>query len=317
MSEKKSILENAVQCVIDPKVQKQINQFNKTVEKLKHENSETLVIRIDGWLWRVIAMSGAITEKAKQQKVKVITSRPLVFWWNPYIESVHGLDDRRLFEDVIKWNDYIELDPYTSPRFFNDAVNWLEIAREKLWLDKIAEPVLFLAEHEKILNVLPWDQNRILLFQPFGSVVNDQVGADKSYRSLYVKDAQYLANQLTKKWYKLFEVIRKGQPEIAWCEILDTEDLRFVVSLCARYNVLWCDSCLHHASKAFGKKATVLRAWTDRERYWYSTNNNMREFPLVAHTPLRLNMNDFNFDISNQHTNQFTQEFLDKVVALY
>lgn len=40
----------------------------------------------------------------------------------------------------------------------------------------------------------------------------------------------------------------------------------------------------------------------------------MREYPLVAHTPLRLNMNDFNFDISNQHTNEFTKEFLDKVL---
>ena len=41
----------------------------------------------------------------------------------------------------------------------------------------------------------------------------------------------------------------------------------------------------------------------------------MREFPMVAHTPLRLNMNDFNFDISNQHTNQFTNEFLDKAIS--
>lgn len=322
--QKKGIFENGklCECIITPEIKKRQQEFDKQIQRQRIEwninpKSETLVIRIDGWLWRVIAMSGAITEKAKQQKVKVITSRPLVFWWNPYIESVHWLDDRRLFEDVIKWNDYLELEPYTSPRFFNDGVNWLEIAREKLWLDKIADPVLFLAEHEKITNKLPWNQNKILLFQPFGSVVKDEIGADKSYRSLYVKDAQYLANQLIKKWYELFEVIRKWQPEIAGCKIIDTDDLRFVVSLCARYDVLWCDSCLHHASKWFWRQATVIRAWTDRERYWYSTNRNFREFPLVAHTPLRLNMNDFNFDVSNQHTNQFTQEFLDKIIALY
>lgn len=297
--------------------QKQIDQINKTVEQIKHEKSETLVIKIDGGLWRVIAMSWAITEKAKQQKVKVITSRPLVFWWNPYIESVHWLDDRRLFEDVIKWNDYIELEPYIDPKFFNNAVNWLEIAREKLWLDKVANPVLFLAEHEKIMNKLPWNQNKIILFQPFGSSVENENWADRSYRSLYVKDAQYLVNQLIKKWYEIFEVIRKGQPELAGCKILDTDDMRFVISLCARYDVLSCDSCLHHASKAFWKQATVIRAWTDRERYWYSTNRNLREFPLVEHTPLRLNMNDFNFNVSNQHTNRFTTEFLDKIIELY
>ncbi|MBO7692578.1 MAG: hypothetical protein J6T10_08105 [Methanobrevibacter sp.] len=35
---------------------------------------------------------------------------------------------------------------------------------------------------------------------------------------------------------------------------------------------------------------------------------------MVAHTPMRLPMNSFDFDISNQHTNEFSQAFLDKVV---
>ena len=289
-------------------------------EEKKTENKQekkTLVIKIDWWLWRVIAMSWAITEKAKQQPVKVITSRPLVFWGNTFIKSVHWLDDRRLYEDVIRWNDYIELEPYTDPDFFNNWVNRLEIARKQLGLEKIAEPCMFLAEHEKFNNKLQWVQNKIILFQPFWSSVNDESGADQSYRSLLLKDAQYLANKLIAKWYELYEIIRKWQPEIAWCKVFDWDNMRYIVSLCARYPVLWCDSCLHHASKAFWKEATVLRAWTDWERYWYSSNRNFREFPLVAHTPLRLNMNDFNFDVSNQHTNQFSQQFLDKIISLY
>ena len=272
-----------------------------------------LVIRIDGGLWRVVAMSGAITEKAKQQPVRVVTSRPLVFRGNPYIKSVHGLDDRRLFEDVIKGNDYIELEPYTKPKFFNDGVNWLEIAKEELWLDKVAEPILFLAEHEKMGNVLAW--NKPILYQPFWSTMWLN-GADKSYRSIPVDAAQYIADELTKRWYTLYEVIKQGsQPVLNNCQMCDTPDLRLVVSLCARYPVVWCDSSLHHCSKAFGKKALVVWAWTDAERYWYESNINMREFPMVAHTPLRLNMNDFNFDVSNQHTNQFTKKFLDKVIS--
>jgi hypothetical protein len=47
---------------------------------------------------------------------------------------VHGLDDRRLFEDVIKGNDYIELEPYTDPEFFNDGKNRLEIAKKQLMI---------------------------------------------------------------------------------------------------------------------------------------------------------------------------------------
>lgn len=273
---------------------------------------KTLVIHINWWLGRVVAMSWAITEKAKKQPVKVITSRPLVFRWNPFIESVHWLDDRRLFEDVIKWNDYIELEPYTSPRFFNDAVNWLEIAREQLGLSKIAEPVLFLAEHEKYNNVLCENCNPIL-FQPFGSTMQSN-WADKSYRSIPVPQAQYLADKLTQNWYAVYVVEREDQPKLQWCNQLTVQDMRWLVSLCARYPVVWCDSSLHHCSKAFGKKAVVLRAWTDAERYWYESNVNMREYPMVAHTPLRLNMNDFNYDISNQHTNQFTEKFLDRVI---
>lgn len=273
---------------------------------------QTLVIRIDGWLGRVVAMTGAITEVAKKRPVKVVTSRPLVFRWNPFIKSVHWLDDRRLFEDVIKSNDYIELEPYTDPKFFNDAENWLKVAARKLWLEKPADPVLFLAEHEKMWNFLQGDKP--ILFQPFWSTMWLN-WADKSYRSILVNDAQYIADELTKKGYTLYEVIKQGsQPVLNNCQLCDTPDLRLVVSLCARYPVVWCDSSLHHCSKAFGKRALVVWAWTDAERYGYESNINMREHPCI-HTPLRLSMNDFNFDISNQGANKFSKKFLDKVIA--
>ena len=277
------------------------------------ETQKPLVIRIDWWLWRVVAMTWAITEVAKQREVRVVTSRPLVFRGNPYIKSVHGLDDRRLFEDVIKGNDYIELEPYTDPEFFNDAKNRLDIAAKQLRLPKPVDPCLFLAEHEKLSNILEW-QNPIL-FQPFWSTMWMN-GADKSYRSIRVEDAQYLADKLVEMWYTPYLVIKpNSQPRLRNCQMCDTPDLRLVVSLCQRYPVIWCDSSLHHCSKAFKKKALVVRAWTDAERYWYKSNINMREHPLVAHTPLRLNMNDFNFDISNQHTNQLSKSFLDKALS--
>ena len=226
---------------------------------------------------------------------------------------MHGLDDRRLFEDVIKGNDYIELEPYTKPKFFNDAVNRLEIAKEELGLEKVAEPVMFLAEHEKLGNFL--DGNKPILYQPFGSTMGLN-GADKSYRSIPVEQAQYLADKLTEQGYTLYEVIKQGaQPVLRNCRMCDTPDLRLVVSLTARYPVIGCDSSLHHCAKAFGKKALVIRAGTDKERYGYKSHINMREYPMVAHTPLRLNMNDFNFDISNQGTNKFSQKFLDNVLG--
>lgn len=284
-----------------------------TVETTVQEQ-KPLVIRIDWGLWRNVAMTWAITEVAKHRPVKVIASRPLVFWGNPYIKSIHGLEDRDLFRQVIQWNDYIELEPYTDPAFFNDATNWLDVAAKQLGLDKPYDPVLYLAEHEKIKNTAGVTNKPKLLYQPFGSSVIDPIGADKSYRSLYVKDAQYIADRLTEAGFELLQVIRPWQPELRWCTILDTPDLRYVVSLCARYLVVGCDSCLHHCSKAFGYPAVVVWAGTDKERYWYDSSINLREHPMVAHTPMRLPMNSFDFDISNQHTNEFSQMFLDKVV---
>lgn len=282
------------------------------------QKDNTIVIRIDGWMWRVVAMTGAITELAKKRPVKVITSWPLVFWWNPYIKSVHGLEDRDLFANVIRGNDYFELEPYTDPEFFNDAKNWLYIAKKQLKLewDKIPQPVLYLAEHEKINNVLCNDPNcRPVLFQPFGSTMQMN-GADKSYRSIPVDVAQYMADKLVEMGYTPYLVIKPGaQPMLRNCQPCDTPDLRLVLSLCARYPVVWCDSSLHHCSKAFGKKALVLWAWTDAERYGYDSNINMREYPFAAFTPMRLPMNSFDLDISNQWTNNFSKKFIDKALS--
>lgn len=286
-----------------------LEDISSAIKKLNQR--ETLVIKIDWWLGRVIAMSGAITEVAKKRPVKVVTSRPLVFWWNPYIQSVHGLDDRDLYRQVIKGNDYFELEPYTDPRFFNDSVNRLEIARDKLGLEKIAEPKMFLAQHENYNNNLQW---KPVLFQPFWSTM-EFTGGDKSYRSFKVEDAQYIADRLREAGYTVYEVLKKDrQPLLNWCVSCDTPNLRRVVSLCSKYPVIWCDSCLHHAAKAFGKQAVVMWAATNVERYWYQSHINLWEKGMVEHTPMRLWINDFNFDCINQHSNEFTREFLNKFV---
>jgi hypothetical protein len=72
-------------------------------------------------------------------------------------------------------------------------------------LDKVAEPRLYLAEHEKLNNYLEW--NNPVLFQPFGSTM-EWNGSDKSYRSIKVDDAQYLANKLNECWYTPYLVIK-------------------------------------------------------------------------------------------------------------
>lgn len=276
----------------------------------KQEGVTTLALRIDWWLWRVIAMAWAITEVAKQRPVKVITSRPLVFWGNPYIVSVHWLDDRRLYEDVIKWNDYFELEPYKDPAFFNDWVNWLDVAAKQLWLDEPADPILFLAEHEKLDNVLDWEKP--ILFQPFGSTMQKN-GADKSYRSLKVEDAQYLADKLKELWFTVYVVERDDQPKLDWCVQLTVQNMRWLVTLAARYPVFWIDSSMHHAAKAFWYDSLVIWSGTDAWRFGYDNDLNIRSDAPYEYVPFRLWI-DFNTDIINQHTNIYTKEFLDFVI---
>lgn len=276
----------------------------------KQEGGTTLVIKIDWWLGRVIAMAWAITEVAKQRPVKVITSRPLVFWGNPYIVSVHWLDDRRLYEDVIKWNDYFELEPYKDPAFFNDWVNWLDVAAKQLWLEEPADPILFLAEHEKLDNVLDWEKP--ILFQPFGSTMQKN-GADKSYRSLKVEDAQYLAYKLKELWYTVYVVERDDQPKLDGCVQLTVQNMRWLVTLAARYPVFWIDSSMHHAAKAFWYDSLVIWSGTDAWRFGYDNDLNIRSDAPYEYVPFRLGI-DFNTDIINQHTNIYTKEFLDFVI---
>lgn len=285
----------------------------KKQEKSELKPQKDLIIKLDWGLGRNIAMTWLITAVAKQRPVRVVCSRPLAFRWNPYIKSIHWLWDRRLFQDVIRGNDYIELEPYTNPKFFNEWVNWLEIVREQLWLDKIYFPEMYLAEREKKAYKLQW---RPILFQPFWSTM-DINGADKSYRSIPVEQAQYIADELNKKGYTVYTCESEKQPELRGVNTLrKVTDLRYMIGLSAHYNVIGCDSCMHHWAVAFWKKPTVLRAWTDSWRFGYdSKENNYREFTMKAYTPMRLPMNDFDFDNSNQWTNNFSIEFLDKILA--
>ena len=60
-----------------------------------------------------------------------------------------------IFEDVIKWEWLYRLEPYTDPEFFNDAKNWLYIAKKQLGIERYSTTFrLFLAEHEKMSNFL-------------------------------------------------------------------------------------------------------------------------------------------------------------------
>lgn len=308
--------DNVVQCNLTPEEAKKLQEkypvvYDEPFVRQETDPRGTLVIRIDWWLGRVIAMTWAITEVAKKRDVRVITSRPLAFWWNPYIQSVHGIDDRRNFKDVIRGNDYKELEPYTDPHFFNDGTNWLEVAAMQLQLDKIAEPILFMAEHEKLQNFL--QGNKVILFQAFGSSMNWN-GADKSYRSFRVNDAQYVVNELNKLWYTVYIPERDDQPKIQGSRQLTTQDMRWLVNLADRYPVVGCDSSLQHAAKAFNKQSVISWSGTDAGRFGYDSHINMRmEDKPYTYVPFRLWI-DFDLDIINQHTNQYTKEYLDKFI---
>lgn len=299
------------QCIIPEEI-KEIQKKYPLVEEsqLTSVSSDTLTIKIDGWMWRVIAMTWAITEVAKLRPVNVATSRPLAFWGNKYIKCVYWLDDRNLYRDAIQGNDYFELEPYTDPDFFNKWMNWLDVAAKQLWLDKAYDPVMWLAEHEQHNNLLEWKNP--ILFQAFGSSMNAN-GADKSYRSFRVQDAQYIVGELNRLWYTVYIPERDNQPKLNWARQLTTQDLRWLVSLTARYPVVWCDSSLQHAAKAFGKKSVIMWSWTDAGRFGYNSHVNMRNNAPYTYVPFRLWV-DFNLDIVNENTNLYTKDDLDNFI---
>lgn len=284
-------------------------------------------IKIDWGLWRVIAMTWAITELAKCEEerwgLSVITSRPIAFWWNPYIKSVHKTDELDLYKNVIKGTFYYELEPYTCYKFYDEWESWLSVAKRLLeWVglecEWIPQPCLYLAEHERYKNRLEGKtpNSKVVLFQPFGSTM-DKFWCDKSYRSFKVDDAQWIADELNKRWYTVYQVFDKEkQPALKWCVECSNKNLRWIISLADRYPVIWCDSCMHHAAKAFWKQSMVMRAATDPWRYWYEWDINLWEKWMVEHTPMRLWQLWFDTDIINQFSNQFSPEFLNNFVDI-
>lgn len=303
-------------CNLSKEDREELEKKYKVSETSIDKDAKTLVIKLDGGLWRNIAFTGMISAVAQKRPVKVVCSRPLAFWWNPYIKSVHGLGDRRLFQDVIRGNDYIEIEPYTQPEFFNDWVNWLEVVRKQLGLENIYYPEMYLAEREKTAYKLEWSP---VLFQPFWSTM-DINGSDKSYRSIPVAQAQYMVEQLNKKWYTVYTCESEKQPELRWVNTLrKITDLRYLTCLASKYPVIWCDSCMHHASVAFGKRPTVLRAGTDSWRFGYDEKENnyrMTDKP-YEYVPMRVHINDFDFDNINQWTNDMSIERIDEILSKF
>jgi len=275
------------------------------------EKTKKTIIRIDGGLGRVIAMSWLIYEYAKTYwETEVITSRPIVFWWNNLVKY-HPLDKQNLYEEVIRGNNYIEIEPYTMPEYFNDGINWIDVIAKKLWVKPVM-PKLFFTEAEKRRYWICWCQKPII-FQPFGSGVKDGSGSDDTYRSLYPEQAQYIVNCLTQLGYTVFLVRSENQPMLQNCQTL-TGDLRMIMCLAGKYPVLAVDSFVPHAAMAQGNKPVVIWAGTDEWRLGYKDALNLREHPLVEHVPMRMPTNDFNMMNKNQHTNQFSKDFLDNVV---
>ena len=73
------------QCNLTKEEAEKLNAKYRVIPSDVNKNAETLVIKLDWWLWRNIAMTWLISAVAKQRPVKVICSRPLAFWWNPFI----------------------------------------------------------------------------------------------------------------------------------------------------------------------------------------------------------------------------------------
>lgn len=279
--------------------------------------SKRKIIKIDWWLWRVIASTWVITEYAKKNDVSIITTRPLVFRGNPYIKSIHWIDDRRLYEDVIKWNDYIEIEPYTMPEYFNNREHIIKCINKQLtWNNKFIKPIIFTTEEEKILNKEMFLDNTVL-FQPFGSGVENILWVDKTYRSMTIDFAEMVVNWLLEKWYSVVQVGNDFHPNISWAKLY-SKDLRSLISSLPNYKVIWIDSFLYHANKAMWWQSVVIWAgWPTEEMVWYSDDINIREKEIIDYVPYRLPVNDFDFNNINRDTNKFTEITLWKILSYF
>jgi ADP-heptose:LPS heptosyltransferase len=240
------------------------------------------IIQIDGGIGRVICATPALRSFATNHpnsKLIVISSWPDVFWHNPYVRKCYKLDHPYLWDDVIRYGNFLHPEPYHSHLYYNqkhhliDSFNFLINGDVPL---PSRQPQLFLHNDEiawakQLLAHVKKETQRdiIAAYQPYGAgaVV---ATCDNSNRSLLKATVETIANESRKVGFINCSHIFIDCKNV-WNQQFTLRELFAIVSVCDF--VVGVDSSLAHIGAAFQKKGVSILGSTYAQNIGYEFYN--------------------------------------------
>ena len=294
------------------------------------------IIKIDGGIGRVIALTGVISEYAKQSKeeVDILTPYPDLFFGNPNLNRTYHISHQYIFDDVIKNSKYIEFEPYNDYDYYNKQKHLIEVgAKLLLGKKKFIEPQIHLSQEELDKAKKFVGDKKIILFQPFGArggkfKKKDKKGVhdytlitDKSNRSLPHLDAQDLAKKLKKEGFEVIQIRTPDQYKLKDIGSLLQPSgkplpMRQVLALLPYIKgFIGCDSFLQHAAKMMDvKHGIVFFGTTTPENLGYKQFKNYTTNKKFIWTPNRQPHNNPDVEKTNKGLMNYTKDKFDEVI---
>jgi hypothetical protein len=237
------------------------------------------IIKVDGGIGRVICSTGAIQKASDHNDdVVVITAWPEVFENNSDVMKVYRDGSTPyLFDDVIKWGDFVYPEPYHSQLYYNQthhlsqSFNWLINGYE----DKL-EHVIYLTEDEIEYGLSIVEKaktasgkTKAIAFQPFGSstILNKKgVISDPSFRSIDDIFSRKIMTECKESVFLNMSHIPINHPN-CWQQTYKTREYFAVVNACDL--VVTVDSLTSHLGECFHKNGVLILGATFNENVGY------------------------------------------------
>ncbi len=270
------------------------------LERYYHENGETFNVVVYGWS-------------------NLYNCHPILH------NRTYDINNRGIFELMIKGSELICPEPYHVPDYYNQRINlisafdccingYYELNNKKvnLYLHSNED---FTAKKMIQDALKQFKKEKFIVFQPYGSGMQEVNGKyiDKSERSLYKEAAEYIAGTLSRDAVVLYFGDNKYAPNIPG--VLNTKDipgadLRFFMAMIANCDYfVGIDSVGQHMAAAFGKSGTIFMGSTFEENvtypYWFKIirKQNMKPY----YSPIRISPVDVDYaEIGNDGIMNFT-----------
>lgn len=241
-----------------------------------------LIVQIDGGIGRVICSTPAIETLAKNnpdRKIIIITTHPYVFYNNPFVWKVYGLDHDYLWEDVIQTGEFINPEPYHNHLYYTQKHHLIQSFNYLINKDdSMVSPSLYLTDQElawgtEFIDTRKKEKGKpIGILQCFGMGVTDNF-LDDTHRSLSPECIERLISLFDQCIFINASHINLDYANV-WQQQFTTRQLFSLVAACDF--VLTIDSFISHVGACFNKKGVLLLGGTYKENVGYSHYNTIQ-----------------------------------------